>query len=474
MAGLEQLLQLIYHERQQEGSNLCAQHALNSLLQGNYFTAPDLSEFARRMDALEQSSRYDDATRGNTSTNMDDTGFFSVQVLEEALNIWELSLVRWRSEAMKPYQNEPHNQIAFVLNHNQHWYTLRRFGNLSNPGDGHWFNLDSTKRQPQWISKLYLGMFLQQAESDGYSVFTVTKIDPEARSQLPHIDADDIASTLPDPTSAPSVTRDDVEPGFENEDMELQAALQASLETGEIGGSSTTPSSYHPAPTNISASDMSGSSSSRLPGRTGLGMPGIPPNQDPYGNADVDPIIASMERDRIVMERMRREQEFGFRQQYQEEVARFRNQQPPRGAQDHSNEDEYFHRAITESLAERQASGGLEDDDSEDADYATPPEVSFSSTGQLNRVYDDDDADFQAALRASLESAPPEFSHLPVQQPLQARQPPSPHIPTTSEESEIDNQSEADTSTIASETGPSEEMLSMEEMRRRRLARFGG
>jgi hypothetical protein len=32
MAGLEQLVQIIYHERQQEGSNLCAQHALNSLL----------------------------------------------------------------------------------------------------------------------------------------------------------------------------------------------------------------------------------------------------------------------------------------------------------------------------------------------------------------------------------------------------------------------------------------------------------
>lgn len=32
MAGLEHLIQLIYHEKQQEGSMLCAQHALNSLL----------------------------------------------------------------------------------------------------------------------------------------------------------------------------------------------------------------------------------------------------------------------------------------------------------------------------------------------------------------------------------------------------------------------------------------------------------
>lgn len=82
---------------------------MHSLKRSIQFTAPDLSEFARRLDALEQSSRYDDATRGNTSTNMDDTGsslafssisnpnnslgFFSVQVLEEALNIFGLTFV---------------------------------------------------------------------------------------------------------------------------------------------------------------------------------------------------------------------------------------------------------------------------------------------------------------------------------------------------------------------------------------------
>lgn len=64
-------------------------------------------------------------------------------------------------------------QLAFVLNQNQHWYTLRRFGS---PGEnGHWFNLDSTKSSPQWISKTYLGMFLQQAEQEGQLV-TLTRL----------------------------------------------------------------------------------------------------------------------------------------------------------------------------------------------------------------------------------------------------------------------------------------------------------
>lgn len=467
MEELEELVHMIYHERQQEGSNLCAQHALNSLLQGNYFTAPDLSEFARKMDTLEESSRYDDANRARTSTNMDDTGFFSVQVLEEALNVWNLSLVRWRSEAMKPYQTEPHNQTAFVLNQNQHWYTLRRFGDLAVPGDGHWFNLDSTKRQPQWISKLYLGMFLQQAESDGYSIFTVTQIDPDAPSQIPHVDADDIASTftLPATTSASPALQGDVETGFENEDMELQAALQASLAgAGEHSSSWARPGSFPPAQSSLFASDIRGS---RASSSTRGVIPGIPPNQDPYGNADVDPVAASMERGRVLMERMRQEQEFGFRQQYEEEAARFGSRQPPYGRQaDDVNEDEHLRRAIADSLAERRARGELDDDDdSEDSDYvpSLPPRIPYSTRPQ-DRVYDDDDANFQAALKASLESAPSEFTPLPVE-PLRARQ-------AVVEETENDEQSEADTSTIASE--PPEEAVSVEEMRRRRLARFGG
>ena len=64
--------------------------------------------------------------------------------------------------------------MAFILNHAQHWYTLRRFGHVSadpalaaDPGGGHWFNLNSFNAAPERISKLYLGMFLQQARQEG-------------------------------------------------------------------------------------------------------------------------------------------------------------------------------------------------------------------------------------------------------------------------------------------------------------------
>ncbi len=63
-------------------------------------------------------------------------------------------------------------QLAFIMNQQQHWYTLRRFGpalpsHEEDPGDGHWFNLNSSIPEPEWVGKLYLHMFLEQAEADG-------------------------------------------------------------------------------------------------------------------------------------------------------------------------------------------------------------------------------------------------------------------------------------------------------------------
>lgn len=114
MTTLAQLVPLIYHERQEEGSMLCAQHALNNLLRTppiipislsqsptnhrstqrniwfvplsfdiegtawitalGQFSTTDLSAIARGLDELEQS--VDEDRRGRSSQNMDDTGTY--------------------------------------------------------------------------------------------------------------------------------------------------------------------------------------------------------------------------------------------------------------------------------------------------------------------------------------------------------------------------------------------------------------
>lgn len=67
----------IYHETQGPGSMLCAQHALNNLLQQHLFTPQDLADIARRLDQLE-ADQLDEDEQGGESNNYDDSGFFSI------------------------------------------------------------------------------------------------------------------------------------------------------------------------------------------------------------------------------------------------------------------------------------------------------------------------------------------------------------------------------------------------------------
>lgn len=70
--------------------------------------------------------------------------------------------VEHRPRSPKPFLS---TQQAFVLNLNQHWFTMRRFGQPG--GNGHWFNLNSSFEYPERVGEMYLGMVLQQAEAEG-------------------------------------------------------------------------------------------------------------------------------------------------------------------------------------------------------------------------------------------------------------------------------------------------------------------
>ena len=78
---------------------------------------------------------------------------------------------------MAEYQDRPYAQFAFILNLEQHWFTLRRFGiatvvenaNTQEAEHCHWFNLNSFLNEPEWIGRIYLNMMLKQAEEEGLS-----------------------------------------------------------------------------------------------------------------------------------------------------------------------------------------------------------------------------------------------------------------------------------------------------------------
>ena len=118
---------------------------------------------------------------------MDDSGFFSVQVISKALSVWGLDLLPLSSsnpEAVRA-KNSAISANAYICNfrynlaitfeqcsghthiYREHWFTIRRLGSQ-------WFNLNSLLEGPELVSNTYLGEFLAQLQHEGYSIFLIT------------------------------------------------------------------------------------------------------------------------------------------------------------------------------------------------------------------------------------------------------------------------------------------------------------
>lgn len=360
------------------------------------------------------------------------------------------------------------------------------------------------------------------------------------------------------------------------EDRELQAALQASLMTGPVSAnqpffdafqahsdsglesplplpvpppllqntrssvnrtSGTTNPRRSTRQSRRSASWSNSGPSSSTQSRRGSGS--FPITTEPEVDPDLDPVAASIARNRLIMERMRREQEMAFQDTFEdvdmEDVARRRRET--------REEEEMLKRAIEESeklareVEEREQQKNQDrQPDAGETSSTSPTQVS-SSLMRGHRVYDDEDEELQAALRASLQDVPPGYNptpspppsrrHLPPDLSLSRKQTLAPVMGTAElpsvltpgldsglgssrptglstsmfqrgatvmedvkgERKERDKEkgkgkedtrkagdetdSEAETEMEGSFTEPKEDEITMEEMRKRRLARFG-
>jgi len=177
-------MEKIFHEKQ-EGS-LCAQHCLNSLLQGAYFDAVSLSSIARELDEAERQTM---AMGGNVnspeylaflqqpSSNYDDSGYFSIQVICKALELWGLQMMQFNSQAAAETRQNPLAENAYICNQSNHWLTIRKFGKQ-------WFNLNSVKMCPELVSDTYLSLLLAQLQQEGYSIFVIKGKLPDCEANL--------------------------------------------------------------------------------------------------------------------------------------------------------------------------------------------------------------------------------------------------------------------------------------------------
>uniref|UniRef100_A0A8B9EBX1 ubiquitinyl hydrolase 1 n=1 Tax=Anser cygnoides TaxID=8845 RepID=A0A8B9EBX1_ANSCY len=172
----------------QEGS-LCAQHCLNNLLQGEYFSPVELSSIAQQLDEEERMrmaeggvSSEEYRTFLQPSVNMDDSGFFSIQVISNALKVWGLELILFNSPEYQRLGIDPINEKSFICNYKEHWFTVRKLGKQ-------WFNLNSLLMGPELISDTYLALFLAQLQQEGYSIFVV-------KGDLPDCEADQLLQMI--------------------------------------------------------------------------------------------------------------------------------------------------------------------------------------------------------------------------------------------------------------------------------------
>lgn len=339
----------------------------------------------------------------------------------------------------------------------------------------------------------------------GYSVFAVVQKDPEGPLALPRTEADEFATAIPEGAASSrtrgvhSSSRPTIE-GFEDEDMELQAALQASLMGGASWEQHDAP---YPAPVAAAARDPIFGSGTQTPvdraqagAQTSYAMPGTLDEDEDLDDVDIeelapppvnrfaqlgadsaDPLAASRARSQAYMEHVRRQQEAALRDSYQEEAARMEAGVGRRNARAEQEEAELM-RVIEASRAMHEAMGSVAASGNDERDESRPNPPA-SALGR-DRVYDDEDAELQAALKASLEALPEGFQ-------VPSTPPPArpPSLPATSaapstnnhpqlqqreadEEEDIETESEADVA--AAEPEPP---LSMEEIRKKRLARFG-
>jgi Ataxin-3 len=101
------------------------------------------------------------------SHNVDQSGNFSIEVLRAALRShYGLELPSIRQAGVAEGVGDVTQMEGFICNKQAHWFAIRLI-------NGRFWNLNSTKEQPEIISHFNLAKDIQSLVADGYSVFVV-------------------------------------------------------------------------------------------------------------------------------------------------------------------------------------------------------------------------------------------------------------------------------------------------------------
>ncbi|XP_032734552.1 ataxin-3 isoform X4 [Lontra canadensis] len=244
-------MESIFHEKQ-EGS-LCAQHCLNNLLQGEYFSPVELSSIAHQLDEEERMRMAEGGVTSEDyrtflqqpSGNMDDSGFFSIQVISNALKVWGLELILFNSPEYQRLRIDPINERSFICNYKEHWFTVRKLGKQGDLPDCEADQLLQMIRVQQMQRPRLIGEELAQLKEQ-----RVQKTDLERV-----LETNDGSATLDedeeDLQRALALSRQEID--MEDEEADLRRAIQLSMQGSSRSISQDTP---HTSDTHLTSEEL--------------------------------------------------------------------------------------------------------------------------------------------------------------------------------------------------------------------------
>ncbi|UKJ88003.2 hypothetical protein MACJ_000445 [Theileria orientalis] len=135
---------VIYWEKQDPKTKMCALHCLNSLLQGPLVTTDELCEISLLLDSEE--NRLLNGNFGYNGTvlgygNVSDSGDFNLPVLQSALSIRNISCTHFSLSQLSLSMFQNNHSIGFICNIQSHWFSIRYLHH-------HWYILDSLRQGP--------------------------------------------------------------------------------------------------------------------------------------------------------------------------------------------------------------------------------------------------------------------------------------------------------------------------------------
>lgn len=222
-----------------------------------------MSEIALEIDANERRLMMESGMESSDylsflaqdSSNVDPSGNFSIQVLEESLKRFDLSMMNLTSpNASNILHREGgegegegglQHEEGFICNLQSHWIALRKL-------NGYFFNLNSLQSSnegwgPEYVSNFYLETYLHELLQKRYNIFVVrgtfpqtdTNVEVRERTSGRWFDAKQVIDYTRNPHKRPKTNQPPALSSLSayGDDADLARALAASVQSPKSGGS---------------------------------------------------------------------------------------------------------------------------------------------------------------------------------------------------------------------------------------------